>query len=642
MTIKLSNRIYPAILSALILGGCGSDGSTEDSPATEADDASQVLRISEVLTKDQAGGPDWIEIEVVGDESVNLAGYSLSDSTNDPASLPEITLQAGQYVVIQATDDAPTDGSYYVPFKLSSDDSVTLTYDGTVIDSLAWQDSDVKTGRTYGEYNGLVQRLYPTPGADNIAFNAFLTDEVVKVELELSDEDWQAILADPTAEEYKTAVMTYNGIEVADIGFRTKGNSSLSGVANDPDSIRYSFKADINYYQQDQKFLGLKKLNFNNIYADPSMMREYLSYQMMDDMGVPAPRISYVDLYIKGQHMGLYNVVEAIDSEFVERHFDYEEGDLYKAAGTSTLVFIDYASESYSGLELKTNEETSQKQILVDFIAALQSSEPASLLNLDLFLRYLAVNTFLVNLDSYQGPFAHNFYLYQDINDQGEQITMLPWDYNMSINGFPAGCSSDIATNFLIDQPTTVALAERPLVAKILEIEAYKATYHQYLTQVITEAAEYSKMSAKIDVVAALIDPYVAGDPTKFFDYETWQTSLTDTVESQSMGGAPNAGGEPPADGEAGPVDGEAQPVDGEVQPIGGEVLPVDGELPPMDGLLPPTDGELPPGGAMPGNQETTIIGLREFLIGRIDNVGKQLSGEKPSTNSEVVGGCSL
>lgn len=600
----IKHSISITLLTGLLMSGCGSSGEAESTDSKDESNTGKEinyegqLKITEVLTKDENDGNDWIEIQVTGEQAIDLTGFKVSDSTNEPAPLPEITLQPEEYLVVFATDEAPADGSYYVPFKLGDDDSVTLTYGEQTIDNLSWQDSDVKKGRSYGEYAGVVQRLYPTPNQDNIPFNAFLLEEVVKVEINLSEEDWQNILDNPLAEEYKPASLIYNGIELAEVAVRTKGNSSLNAVANDPESIRYGFKLDINYYQDEQKLLGLKKLSFNNNYSDPSMMREYLSYQMMEDMQVPTPRIAYVDLYIGGEHMGLYNVVEAIDSEFIERHFNNDEGDLYKADINSTLAFIDYVAESYTSLELKTNEETSEKQALINFIDSLSNTtEPAANLNIDLWLRYLAVNTFLVNLDSYQGIFAHNFYLYQDITEQGDQITLLPWDYNMSVGGFTAGCNLESISDFLIDEPVTGAISTRPLVDKILAIDEYKATFHQYLNELLSTAANYDTMSEKIDNIANLIAPYVAADPTKFFDEDTWKTSLDTSVENTSAGGMTPPGG--------------------------------GGGMPPPGG-----GGMIPPGGPA-----TTIIGLREFLTERIDSVSQQLNGDIPST-SAGGGGC--
>ena len=626
MTLKHS-KIYLALVAAfaVTVTACSTEETNQDESVNI--DYSGQIKISEVLTKDDNGGNDWIEIQVTGDEAIDLTGFTLADSNNEPAALPEVILAAGEYLVVQAADEAPNDGSVYVPFKLGDDDSVTLAYKGNPVDSMVWEDADVKSGRSYGEYKSELQRLYPTPNEDNIPYNAFITDEVVQVKIDISEQDWHSMLADPTAEEYHPATMTYNGITVENIAFRTKGNSSLSNVAQDPNSIRYSFKADFNYYEDGQKFLGLKKLNFNNIYSDPSMMREYLSYQLLDEMGVPSPRIAYVDLYVGGEHMGLYNVVEAIDSEFVERHFEYEDGDLYKAVEPSTLEFTGYATDNYSGLELKTNEDTSQKDALVSFIDSLNhDADPALKLNIDLYLRYLAVNTYLMNLDSYQGPFAHNYYLYQDKNDQGDLLTLLPWDYNMSMSAFPGGCRYEQATTLMIDEPVVSNLAQRPLVSRILAIEEYKQQYHELLSKLVNEVAATEKMSATIEAIEALISPYVAADPTKFYDYDTWQVAIESSIENEAlMMGAPPEGMPPSGDFPEGmPPEGSAP----------------DGSMPdgtPPSGAFP---GGVPPEGEMPMSGALYTIGLKEFLHMRLENVAQQLSGDLPTASQNGTGGC--
>lgn len=84
-------------------------------------------------------------------------------------------------------------------------------------------------------------------------------------------------------------------------------------------------------------------------------------------------------------------------------------------------------------------------------------------IDVDEVLRYFAVNTVLVNLDSYVSNMKHNYYLYE----KDGQLSILPWDYNLSFAGFQSGNASS-AVNFPIDTPVSgVELSERPLIAKL-------------------------------------------------------------------------------------------------------------------------------------------------------------------------------
>ena len=74
-------------------------------------------------------------------------------------------------------------------------------------------------------------------------------------------------------------------------------------------------------------------------------------------------------------------------------------------------------------------------------------------LDVDEILRYFAVNTFLVNLDSYAGSMKHNYYLYEE----NDIFQILPWDFNLSFAGFQMNDGKK-AINFPIDSPVTDTL----------------------------------------------------------------------------------------------------------------------------------------------------------------------------------------
>ncbi|MCG4723018.1 CotH kinase family protein, partial [Alistipes putredinis] len=51
---------------------------------------------------------------------------------------------------------------------------------------------------------------------------------------------------------------------------------------------------------------------------------------------------------------------------------------------------------------------------IIDLMESLKTGENMeNYLNVDEVLKYFAVNTFLVNLDSYSGGMYHNYYLYE-------------------------------------------------------------------------------------------------------------------------------------------------------------------------------------------------------------------------------------
>ena len=157
----------------------------------------------------------------------------------------------------------------------------------------------------------------------------FVTDRVVIVRIVMTDEDWATCQQNALAEQYVRADFWFDGELVEDVAVRPKGNSSLRSAAKSG-SLRFSLKVDFNLFNRARNFRGLKKLNFNNGFNDPTLIRECLAYELFNQMGVPTPRSSFVDLWVNDTHLGVYTMVEQIDKTFLTRHFSRDDGNLYK------------------------------------------------------------------------------------------------------------------------------------------------------------------------------------------------------------------------------------------------------------------------------------------------------------------------
>ncbi|MFE8070822.1 CotH kinase family protein [Marinobacteraceae bacterium S3BR75-40.1] len=477
-----------------------------------------------LMINEVAVAEGWFELYNNGSTSLDLRDYAIENSTADAAAnLPDATLAPGEHRVVE------TNGSE-VALELLAEDELKLIHDDETVDYLAWDASDAPQGYSFGatsDGSWINNILEVTRDQPNQALVFFHSDAVKDLHIDIGTDDWRALLDAPTEEAYFSADVTYLGVTTENIGFRTKGNSSLSHVAQS-DSERYSFKVDSNEYVDGQKVLGMKKFNLNNNFKDPSYLRETLAYEMLRDLGVPAPRTAYVNLYINGELYGLYTLVEQVDGEFVERNFTDPEGDLYKPDGTgSDLVWIDDNFASYDGVALKTNEDSSDNQAFIDLLYALNKQGAAApVVDVERLLKYLAVSTALSNLDSYQGPLAHNYYLYEEAG----YFTLIPWDWNESFGSFAGNCSDDERLQLYIDEPTAESLSERPLLDVVLADDDLKAQYHDYLTQLLAGPLEPTTFSTRVVELADLIRASVYADPTAFFTPTEFETALNSDV----------------------------------------------------------------------------------------------------------------
>jgi len=193
---------------------------------------------------------------------------------------------------------------------------------------------------------------------------------------------------------------------------------------------------------------------------------------------------------------------------------------------------------------LKTNENRPDYSLLFRFLDVVNNEpdgtfpeEIEKVLDVDGFLRYLAVSVLAVHLDNYLG-IGHNYYLYET----GGRFVILPWDLNMAFGTFNCfGIDREGLVNFYIDEPTCGPIAERPLVQRLLSHQPYLDTYHGYLVELMEGPFEINRMESRIDELAALIRPYVEADELKFFSTEAFERCF-----DEDMRGAQAPPGMPP------------------------------------------------------------------------------------------------
>ena len=390
---------------------------------------------------------------------------------------------------------------------------------------------------------------------------------VINIDITCNESDWQEMLSNAQSKSYISVDMNINGETFENVGIKPKGNSSLTQVVSS-DSDRYSFKIKFDKYNKEQTCYGLDKLTLNSNYSDNTLMKEYISYDMMREMGVECPLVSYAKITVNGEYWGLYLALEAYDHSFLERNYGTTDGNLYNVksvevggkdgmnppdmpkmtdengetvtmpdfkvgggfgnSGGGSLVYTDDESSSYSSIFENAVFNSTGEEDYQRVITALKNlSEGQNLeeyFDVDEILRYLAVHTAVVNLDSYSSNMQQNYYIYEN----NGKITILPWDYNLAFGGFQSG-SATSAVNFAIDTPVTngIDLEDRPLISKLLEVDEYKERYHEYLSQV----ADYlNNIDEKVDEIKSLIDEDAQNDPSSFCTYEEFEKG-TETLK---------------------------------------------------------------------------------------------------------------
>ncbi|MNJ41475.1 CotH protein [compost metagenome] len=234
----------------------------------------------------------------------------------------------------------------------------------------------------------------------------------------------------------------------------------------------------------------------------------------------------------------------------------------------SDLVWLDDDPDSYTGLELKSNSHNGN--VLIEMLDELNhGTDYEKVINVEESLKYIALNVVTNNTDSYIGGNKQNYYLYE----KDGIFSILPWDYNMAFGGLGGGggmgmgglmrnqntdlppdwqadteamtpndartepqadARVNTGTSLLIDEPTQGALAERPLVAKLLAVDEYKEQYHNIITKAIEGYLSEDNFSARVEQLSQMISSYVEQDPTSFYTYEEYQQGVTQLISTNT------------------------------------------------------------------------------------------------------------
>ncbi|MBR4831901.1 MAG: CotH kinase family protein, partial [Butyrivibrio sp.] len=179
------------------------------------------------------------------------------------------------------------------------------------------------TGK-YKEKNGLqtVKQEYET--------KLFNTDEVINIDIRMDAEEWDSMLENAMSEEYYVCDVDINGKTLEYVGIRPKGNTSLSAIAMNSETDRYSLKLEFDHYVDDQTCFGLDKLILNNNYADATNMKEAIIYDMFQYLGATASLYNYAKVSVNGEYWGVYLALEGVEESFMARNFGTKKGYLYK------------------------------------------------------------------------------------------------------------------------------------------------------------------------------------------------------------------------------------------------------------------------------------------------------------------------
>lgn len=320
----------------------------------------------------------------------------------------------------------------------------------------------------------------PATNADEL----FSTDRLPSLHITIDDASWAALEAEP--KEWAPAAFRYEDEQLPLIGVRLKGNHSFRGLDE-----KAAFKLKFNEYVPGTRFLELEGLTLNNMVIDTSMLREWIGYRVFRELGVPAPRVGYAQVFINDELYGLYLTLEPYDDEFLARVYDDPSGNLYESDKSADLdSSIDNWDQDEGEDKTRTDLAAFSALAMLDGDAVFHDKGGVDLPE---FLTFMAGEAIVGHFDGHMG--GHNFFIYHEL--AADRWTYLPWSLDQALARRVSPYDHD-----------------GYLAAKCLSQKPCLVDYVQTASQAVELVAAID-MQAEVEQVIALTDQAMRDDPRK-------------------------------------------------------------------------------------------------------------------------------
>ncbi len=286
-----------------------------------------------------------------------------------------------------------------------------------------------------------------------------------------------------------------------EVAIKLKGSAgSFQGLDEKP-----GFTINMDRFHPGARLHGLDKFHLNNAAQDPTLLAEWLGAHLFSSAGIPAARVTHARVLLDDRDLGIYVFKEAIDRDFLERHFDDPSGNLYDggtAVDLDELVERDEGKRGVPGADLKR------------LAAACRAEDPAerqagieTCLDVPDFLSFMALELMTGHWDGYTT--AHNNYRVYVDPASGGQIRFLPHGMDQ-IFGDPGAPILEIP-------PTIVAAA-------VMAVPEWRRAFRDRIRDLLPRFDAEGAILPHLDRVAERLRPVVGATGTEAL--EAWEGAV--------------------------------------------------------------------------------------------------------------------
>ena len=268
-------------------------------------------------------------------------------------------------------------------------------------------------------------------------FSEFLATPGLPVEITIAEDDWRAMRVRRNLaqfrEQQREFTIRLGPTRVLPASYRVRGATSLKRAFQIGQSYRLNFTVDLHQRLPFRPDLALRRFYLQNMIFDRDYYEMRFSYLLLAELGLFPAHNQLVALRINEQPLGLYLLIERPKDAILRTqtgvssvyHRSYTEAG---RRGDHRVIYQQSPEAGRARLERLLGVVAQAKGD--DLVEALES-----LMNLDLYLRWLSFNSLVRNGDSYDEVY---FYLVRSQEFPEGRFELMAWDYDDIMRPRPA------------------------------------------------------------------------------------------------------------------------------------------------------------------------------------------------------------
>jgi hypothetical protein len=350
--------------------------------------------------------------------------------------------------------------------------------------------------------------------------------------IEFENPEWEAeLVAFNNTDVEVPATVTVDGRVYREVGIHFRGNSSF-GVGN---GYKRSLNLSFDFVHENQAIGGYRTLNFLNANQDPTLMRTVLSMHIARQY-IAAPKTNFVRVVINGENWGVYANAQQFNKEFVSDNFGTTKGARWKIPqGNGQVGGFMYQGDDPNRynrtFQIKSKDEPEAWAALIDLAKTLNETPVESLeaalatrLNIDAFLRFLALDNAMLSGDAFHQR-GSDYSLYRHPDGRFQFV------FHDANEMFGSGGRLGTEMSPLVAQND----ATKPIISKVLAVPALRAKYLGYVREIAEKSMDWKVIGPVVQQYRDLIGADVARDTRKLFSTEDFLRTTADEANPGTL-----------------------------------------------------------------------------------------------------------